>query len=1159
MRKGNLLVSLCGLLLVCWMNIAIATADGLILGFKSGNEVQLVSVVTTQLPVRGQPTFGLLWRMRATDSSGSELWRRSFVAPRQFDGLGSADLSFVVVVPRADSGTRLSMQDENSIEIWRGSIDEAMLRVAEETGASIRQELAQTSKKSALAGETSDAVLALRTRQADVDVGPEMTGKDSKAGAATKDLPTPSARDRLSESIRGEQPVFAASDSQKPIQISSSAQENPTLMSGNNLNPSIPVKSITEDTWELDVHLLDPSGHPLSIVPTGQVFSWDDSGTGHYPFDASPGRIRARVPQRTDLIYRLSLIEMPGYTREIAIRAGTIAGNTRIDVTLVPASQVRIRLMVEGGSPIPNGPRGMGCSSAAQDPQVNYYQHADFGSASEATLRLPYNTTLDCTASIANGTLQVSFNDIEFSSSSVKTLTLPQTGDVTIRLLEENGTVFSGPISAVWYGSNAISSCGMNPCHLLLPSQIPTEIHVYFHGGIYRDFSIGPEIFPSGTLRTISLKQEHSVKGSVVFTGLEYRVSQVRALDSATGKLMLSTTTEWPSDRFELPLVEGTYVFEAERNLDTLPPGEAFYRAPWRSNPIHISQDTELPAFIAEDDVGQLALTAEVPCHGTGSYHSDFAAQVAITSANGTRIERVIGVDRAGTTTTAPCVSRYLAGLSAGAYEVEFSPVGWPAQSLGSVLVTAGQTTTRNAAFSSSSRTLVWSGTLRTASSEAVAGAWIDLFDGASDNRISTWTDSQGRFELPFEPGWIARIKTGTFQAGTAAVPKIVHLGSAPPPSSIRLDDLPMTSELDSGLYRLFGDGQRENRFNLVFVAEGYTEIRESFTDSNGNGMWDGVVWYDLDGDGVYSQGDLTQTYGTASYPREGAIPTAGNEPFTDNNADGFPNLDDRGLFIENVRAFLKSLFGSDFWDRHRNAFNAYVLFEPSEQAGYNVVSSSGEILLTRNTRYSATLDQSRGILSIDRQAMLNRVLVAMPDADLAVAMLNQPVASGRANASSNLLLYNGGAANVSTGSATPAHEMGHAIGGLCDEYIEFEGVSPTRGQPTSHCANASFSPNPAHIPWASSLAPGSNIPSSNIDGSVGVYEGAAYFPGGAYRPTYRSIMRDLTPLFNAPSRAALEMAVHTRTGEWHDEADASGRCARLPPNAIQRRGVACQ
>ena len=375
MRKGNLLVSLCGLLLVCWMNIAIATADGLILGFKSGNEVQLVSVVTTQLPVRDQPTFGLLWRMRATDSSGGELWRRSFVAPRQFDGLDSADLPFVVVVPRADSGTRLSMQDENSIEIWRGSIDEAMLRVAEETGASIRQELARASKKSASAGETSDAVLALRTRQADVDVGPEMTGKDSKAGAATKDLPTPSARDRLSESIRGEQLVFAASDSQKPIQLSSSAQENPTLISGNNLDPSIPVKSITEDTWELDVHLLDPSGHPLSIVPTGQVFSWDDSGTGHYPFDASPGRIRARVPQRTDLVYRLSLIEMPGYTREIAVRAGTIAGNTRIDVTLVPASQVRIRLMVEGGSPIPKGPRGMSCSSAAQDPQVNYYQY----------------------------------------------------------------------------------------------------------------------------------------------------------------------------------------------------------------------------------------------------------------------------------------------------------------------------------------------------------------------------------------------------------------------------------------------------------------------------------------------------------------------------------------------------------------------------------------------------------------------------------------------------------------------------------------------------------------------------------------------------------------------------------------------------------------
>src|SRR5690606_11602869 len=117
----------------------------------------------------------------------------------------------------------------------------------------------------------------------------------------------------------------------------------------------------------------------------------------------------------------------------------------------------------------------------------------------------------------------------------------------------------------------------------------------------------------------------------------------------------------------------------------------------------------------------------------------------------------------------------------------------------------------------------------------------------------------------------------------------------------------------------------------------------------------------------------------------------------------------------------------------------------------------------------------------------------------------------------------------------------------------------PLHGNPSTGCLNTSYLSDAEEVPWSSWIRPGATSPTRNLDGSLGIYEGAEYYTGGAYRPSYNSTMRFGSPLFNAPSRAALEMAVHTRTGAWQDKADNWGRCARLPPMAIRRRGVTCK
>lgn len=139
-----------------------------------------------------------------------------------------------------------------------------------------------------------------------------------------------------------------------------------------------------------------------------------------------------------------------------------------------------------------------------------------------------------------------------------------------------------------------------------------------------------------------------------------------------------------------------------------------------------------------------------------------------------------------------------------------------------------------------------------------------------------------------------------------------------------------------------------------------------------------------------------------------------------------------------------------------------------------------------------------------------------------------------------------------------PSHEMGHYVGSLCDEDSEHVGVHPSHGQSTIWRPNASYQHSATQVPWANWLSAGLIAPTRSVDGSLGIYEGADYYSGGAYRPSYNSMMRDLAPLFNEPSLAALQTALQARTGSRRRDADATGRCLRLPINAIHRRGVEC-
>ncbi len=142
---------------------------------------------------------------------------------------------------------------------------------------------------------------------------------------------------------------------------------------------------------------------------------------------------------------------------------------------------------------------------------------------------------------------------------------------------------------------------------------------------------------------------------------------------------------------------------------------------------------------------------------------------------------------------------------------------------------------------------------------------------------------------------------------------------------------------------------------------------------------------------------------------------------------------------------------------------------------------------------------------------------------------------------------------------STLQHEAGgHGFAFLADEYATNNGTPPQSFineynelyDKYGWYSNVDFTNDPAKIRWSAFLN------DSRYSGQVGIYEGAALYTNGVWRPTENSIMRDNYGGFNAPSRWAIYKQIMKRSGEeysWEKflEYDAVNR--RTGANAPKR------
>ncbi len=405
-----------------------------------------------------------------------------------------------------------------------------------------------------------------------------------------------------------------------------------------------------------------------------------------------------------------------------------------------------------------------------------------------------------------------------------------------------------------------------------------------------------------------------------------------------------------------------------------------------------------------------------------------------------------------------------------------------------------------------------WTGVVRNADGAPLPGVEIKFYDQAQTWIIYRNTSGDGSFDLPACAGCVYRFGAPADGSRLGHVERLVHVDGSMQRDVVLDDALEFHSldVTDRHLQLLYGDPDGD-RYDILFLGDGYTANNETFTDTNGNGVWDGVVYYDYNDNGVWDGGEPLQTYGTAAAPEQGTDPTVNNEPFDDVNGDGALNIGEAQIFFQDARDYMRALLAHDYWREHRHAFRAWTYLTYSNQAGTSVVDGGGDYLVQRDSLFQGTMETVRSTLSVNYARAMQVAATVLPSYDTIVMFLNQPIPMGRAN---SFVLANGGLLASSPNDDTPGHEFGHKVGGLPDEYNEFGGVyaGGTGGPEMTRMLERDL------VPWQAWLRHdlSAGEPTTPYAIGVGLFAGGAYESGGIYRATFNSTMRHNSPYFSA-------------------------------------------
>lgn len=111
----------------------------------------------------------------------------------------------------------------------------------------------------------------------------------------------------------------------------------------------------------------------------------------------------------------------------------------------------------------------------------------------------------------------------------------------------------------------------------------------------------------------------------------------------------------------------------------------------------------------------------------------------------------------------------------------------------------------------------------------------------------------------------------------------------------------------------------------------------------------------------------------------------------------------------------------------------------------------------------------------------------------------------------------------------TLAHELGHVVLNLADEYTAGRACHPER---VAYSPNVSRSADRDHLPWADLVAEDTPLPTSAYLGLTGAYEGGMYCNTGVYRPEPGCLMNQTMTAMCSVCRRELDRLMGRLTGK---------------------------
>jgi len=319
--------------------------------------------------------------------------------------------------------------------------------------------------------------------------------------------------------------------------------------------------------------------------------------------------------------------------------------------------------------------------------------------------------------------------------------------------------------------------------------------------------------------------------------------------------------------------------------------------------------------------------------------------------------------------------------------------------------------------------------------------------------------------------------------------------------------------------------GDPSNRINIVFLADGYTGIVEPFTDTNGNGRWDGDPFVDLNSNGHWDSGEPF-----TDRDNDGVFDAG--EPFQDVNGDGTYNADEQSLYAQNVDALVQAILGRSIFGGYSHHVNIYRIDSlVSPQSGADHLYTAPHIL--RNTFLDSYYSSSIARLLVTSFYRVDSIIrTSVPELDgryTAMVLVNSLVYGGSGGSIS--VSYNG-----SLDAEVLVHEMGHTFGELADEYYytTSEYTHYGGGEPLE--PNVTTATERSRVKWNRWIQPETPIPTPAGTGGIGLFEGGQYYQTGIYRPRTECRMKSLNYQFCEVCSEAMIKQVCT----WNDVIDAA-------------------